>query len=291
MKLGTVGIEDDKVFEVEKPFANVLVIGKLNAAIYASFRDDESYPSTQDIIAELESHASKSIISAEYIRRDGQRERIMNAQQILTMAEFSQHKEGTMITKNDGANGYLYMMVTLSSSGAIPFNGDETLRLTVTNKGDLFESLDLHTLESPLQATDRLQYNTLSVGDLKEKEFDLRQTDKVMIPLNEMTSSTELHFTYTNGRTTKFKLPEIVGIGMAINDSVMNIEGRVIGGNGRFVIIDTAMVEKLEVIRQATTPLDFISVHSKLLDTADVAEQSNSKLVDASVRYVIEKTR
>lgn len=280
-------IMGEKVFEIEKPVAKILLIAQIESGAFAEYKQNGGVDTAvQQLFTDWGNGADGCLISAEYVRSNGNRERICNSMPVITLAEFSQHLEGAMYVDS---SGYVYMTIDLSQSGAIPFMSDETLRLTVVNNGSLFEGVTIHTLESPLQAEDRVEYNTLSVGTLKEKSFDLTQTDKLMIPLSQILATTELHFKYSNGRTCKFKKDELIALAVATNDNVLNIDGRVVGGFGRYVILDASTITGLDVVRGSSGELDFIAVHSEVLDTAQQADNVNSKLVDVSAEYAVRK--
>jgi len=224
-------------------------------------------------------------ISIKYKTKGGQTTRPMNSIDIQTLLEFSQFGEG-MIDLSLGANGNYFMtgIIPFSDSGALAFNNDESLIITVTKLSGGFDTINLETIENPIFGFDYYDFTTLDVvSGAREKVFPVSEYDTIMIPLKDLDSSTELTFHHTNGVSIDYNSDTLYLMGQTVNDVCYNIDGQIISGYGRFAILNLDTVKNLEINRTSSDAFSMTAIRTDIVGNLKEVQEVNNKLQHTSL--------
>ena len=277
MLLGPVQGGASPTLTVEKPFSHLNV--KINLS--ATGKTALSGASTiKEVDQFLENLNNSIVVTAAIKEKDGTQTNLFNARNLIDLMEFSQEAEG--LIKLDSENSCIRGRIELTKLGAIPFNNDEEFRLILSTKvHPTYSSVEFRAMESPLTAQDVIRWHTLDVGSESQKNFDVSDYGKIMIPLSAFTNSMDLQFHYSNGKSISWNKENIYESGYLLNDIVYNLDGKLIkSGFHEYAILDVSMVRDIKMYRNSTTSFRMLVINQELLPSAEESQAQNEALKD-----------
>ncbi|MBI1836841.1 MAG: hypothetical protein HYR91_06200 [Flavobacteriia bacterium] len=309
MILGTVTNAESKDFQIEKPFSGLAInittpilnlLSSENLAFAKSHAPANGspqfyFPTSEEITALIEKLSQTITISAYYKQKSGKGKYYFSSFPLMDLLELAQHEEGVIrVVYSSAEDIQIKAYLPLSNTGAIAFNNDETMTISVvgTDQGEAVKyTLEMYTVELPQIAHDYLDYTRLSVlQGQKEKKFDLVEFEKIMIPLRSITSTTVISLDYTNGVTVRYTAKELYSLGLLINDvCYASTTTGTVNGFGRFAILDCKNVKDIDIRRDSNTAFDIVAVKSKLVEDVLGSILSNEKLFDTTEEHQLNK--
>lgn len=285
MYLGKVEQEQEKIFQIEKPFS-----GYGFKIVVDSMTGNKMLEHLK--LMELNEALSLVGVVASLLHqyKDGTPERPFQSVRLMDLLEIEQHQEGSIkIIQEEYKEleetynkftilGYL----PLSSDGmAKSFMQDETTTLTLQTSKNV--TVDVWSIETPLISGTWKKYNTFDIrqGE-KTKSIDVNNTHTLAFPLDALTNSTEFSIKWTNGATCRYKRAEFEFLGLLINDVTYNINGKTIGGYARLAIMDVSQVDEIEIYRDSTSAFSLYLVQDVPVKNMVAVSKHNAGMVDTS---------
>jgi hypothetical protein len=287
MLIGTVAVDESKTFEIEKPLQSVAVSFEMDDAALQAAETKTA------ILAAIATNIADAVVSVAYRDRDGARITPYNNIPLLALLEANQMEEGQITIEHQAANVYEFTGVfNLSDMGAISFNDDETMELTVDVKNAKTGAISLYSIESPVLAGDFNYITKLSVEDGKtEKVFNVSAYDRIMVPRTALTATLKLDMHYTNGMTTRHIKQDLEIIGNTINDVCYGGNSKHVSGFGHWVILSVGTVREIEINRSSTTAFDIYALESRVVNGLKRVAKINQKLVPTTAAKYEEAAR
>ncbi|GEM_PF-6394234 len=288
MILGTVNDGDvlGKDFNIEKPFCGLAVVVRV-ASDSIGIKEDGTENFTKNLIEKIGNNIT---VSAYYKQKSGKGKYYFSAFNLMQLLELSQHEEGVVKVIRDGLDYVIKGYLPLSNTGAIAFNNDETMTVTVVGGKDFKYNMDLYTVELSQVAHDYLEYSRLSVLEgQREKKFDLRGYEKIMIPLSAISRTTIVSLDYTNGITCRYNREELEAMGLLINDVCYSNGANTVYGFGHHAILDCSNIVDVDIRRDSTTAFDIVAIKTRLVSDVIGSIITNEKLIDTTEQEKLEK--
>lgn len=211
----------------------------------------------------------------------------------VTRTNFTPTNAATMTTAQVDS---VVFQVPFTAGGHIPFQNDETLVFTLTGLptgagSDLL--LFFYALESPIQSPTCLVFEQLNIAQgVKEKSFNAREYDQILIPYNSAELSTQVRVNYTNGYTAIYTTDELLSLCCDRNDSVVRsntlYDPFEIKGVAEYFVLDVKEAAEVVFNVSGTNAQIGFGVKSQVIGNPIAAIVNNSKLESAS-ESVLEK--
>ncbi|MFN5415567.1 MAG: hypothetical protein ACK5B9_00820 [Flavobacteriia bacterium] len=282
-KVKTLGASAPHTIEIEKPIAGFYIGIRVNRAYYSAlspFTITDSNEWAQSVLDFL----NEQTATLTYKDRSGNATYLFNNLGLGKLAEYAQSEEGVIkCSAFDEDDDYIEIYLPLNEhGGAIAFNNDETLELLI-NTSTGVTSGQVNTIESPILAPSWFKYGKLNVEQNQtEKQFDVTNYEKIMIPLSAMTSTCTLTIIYSNGSVVRMNNEELKAIGFTTNDICVQFHGLSTGGFVDHAILDVSTAKEIQFHRASTTAFECIYVDNILVDNLANVKEVNSALYDTT---------
>jgi len=226
--------------------------------------------------------------SVAYKDKDGNETNPFSSFNLDALLEHAQAGEGYIPIIFDGSDYYLQAFLPLTSNGgAIQFSNDETMTIDFKYDDTIFETLTTETIESPVASPTWTKFERFAVRqDDLEKDLTINGAESIMIPIESLFTKTQITLCYSNGQNVKLTKPKIQALGRKINDACYNVNGQVVGGFGRYAIIDVRRVERVEIRRDTTAPFQIIVQSQEPVANLGQVQAKNMMLVDTSTPFL-----
>lgn len=296
MKLGTIeASQSEKTLSVEKPFSGYGF--ELKTRLPVTFDKDKL--DTIIVSNFLKEINTKCVMSLAYVKKDGNPIRPFNSLGIIELCEYAQRNEGSIVVaikdveiEFEGAMVTRYDLILrayfpITPSGNILFNNDETAQLTVTTQENT--TLDVWTIESAVSSPDYFNFTTLDIlADKKEVSFDTSKIATILIPAQDLTATTEIQLTYTNGKIVRMRANELEFISSLDNDVTYQLHmgtinespALVIPSRGMFHILDINETRELRITRDSKSAFSIIAVTREVVQDVRAVQDANRGLID-----------
>jgi hypothetical protein len=250
MQIGDFNASQSKNLTVEKPFST------LGFSLTTS--------ATVDNVSKLITELKKVSISVSYVKRDGNPIRPITSINLYDLAMMSQNKSGAV--SFDTVNRVCRFTIDLSESGNIPFNNDETCYVDIVN-GSADITGKVFAIEVAFGGVDYVAYSTLDVlAGKKDVSFDVTYLSALMLNRSDVTASTEIQITYTNGRVCRYKIDELLFIESARDNNLIvsidsnNMATSRVSQSPDVIALDIETAKEIRITRDSTSAFSFLAL-------------------------------
>jgi len=286
-KLGTVAAGSEIEFKVERPVKSLTFRVDWTGQDY----DDVTPKTVQEAVLFLQTKTSELNVDIKYQKKDGTFERAFANIPLIPVWELEAFGEGQIKMEGSGTAGQndgavtVYAELPLSKDGAIPFDDDEVLIITMpVSTGDVTIFASDHPIAS--ETFREIGVLTMPQG-YREKEFDVSNAEQILIRMGDITASTELTLFHTNGKTMTYKVEELVNLGLVSNPVSYNFNGLVYSGFGNYAILNVSTCTKLRVNRTSTALFEMYLEMDNVHHSVETAKEVNATLVQPSAGRLI----
>ena len=277
---------------VEKPIAGLEIKLKVVDTNVAN-KDVECFVSERKFRTWIADEWADSVtVSVTYKDRDGKESYPFSSFNLDALLEHAQSGEGYIPVVYDGTDYYVQAYLPLTKDGAIQFSNDETMTIEITYDTAQFSTCSTELIESAVASPTWTKFERIPVrdGDL-EKDFGINGAEVIMIPLEAVMTNTKITLFYSNGMNLTLNKRRLEAIGRQINDIAYNVNGVVVGGFGRYAVLDVSTVDRVEIRRDTTSAFQIITQTQEMVGDIRTVAKRNKMLRDTSTPYLDAKVR
>lgn len=269
-KIISVAAGSKSSIEIEKPLGGVVinqVVG--SAGVY----------SLANMVAQLKL-VTVSVVTKQ--KRGGQLTHF-NDVPLTTLADLhSWNEDGQCTVYQTGEDQLVRFPLFFSNTGALMFDNDEVLTLTIDNKSA--GEFEAYSIESSAFGVDYVKLESVSVVQgQKDKHINTKKADTLIFPKSAWTADFRLELTHSNGVVVSYEnLVEAEAIMDSLNPIAVNGIGSITSGACDSVILDLSTVTNMSMYRTTVTAFEFYFERNMLIKDLTGGARMNSLLTDTN---------